>query len=144
MLKNNRSAMNNPLHDLMPAPSSPHDQWMKCPIVPIYLLPISYPGILRDLRSKVMRLCSPTLGDRVLTSCHASCISLHMNQIPNPMPLHTSPSPIAPLHHGCSNTWLIVILFSTSRSSISLTRSMLSSLMTHGTRKSWSMISSML
>src|SRR5690349_21314052 len=44
-------------------------------------------------------------------------------------------------HHGCSSTWLIVIRFSTSRSSMSRTRSMLSSLMTQGTRRSWSMIS---
>ena len=46
-------------------------------------------------------------------------------------------------HHGCSRTWLMVMRFSTSRSSMSRTRSMLSSLMTQGTRRSWSMISSM-
>jgi len=52
--------------------------------------------------------------------------------------------PTLPLHHACSNTPPIVIRFSTSRSSISRTKSILSSLMTQGTRKSWSMISSML
>ena len=77
---------------------------------------------------------------------HSSPISFS-NDSTSPDAPHLRPastSPLPPAHHGCSNTWLIVILFSTSRSSISLTRSMLSSLITHGTRRSWSMISSML
>ena len=47
-------------------------------------------------------------------------------------------------HHGCSITFSIVIRESTSRSNMARIKSMLSSLMTYGTRRSRSMISSML
>merc|ERR1719355_73303 len=48
------------------------------------------------------------------------------------------------MHQGCSSTLSMVTLDSTSRSSIARMRSMLSSLMTYGTRRSRSMISSIL
>lgn len=47
-------------------------------------------------------------------------------------------------HHGCSRTWLISYLCSTSRSNMHRMRSILSSLIVYGTRRSRSMISSIL
>lgn len=47
-------------------------------------------------------------------------------------------------HHGCASTWSMSMRFPRSRSSMRRIRSMLSSLMVYGTRRSRSMISSML